>query len=174
MKKIPCLFVIDHSTGFATTERAVDWVDEAIPTRKWDGTACLIRNGILYKRYDCKRGRTPPKDFEPCEIAPDPITLHWPGWVPIGPHDYWHKEVASLGTYPDGTYELCGPKVNGNPEKLDRHMLLAHGFPRYYSVPTDWLGLRNWLSDMDIEGLVWHHPDGRMCKLRKDHYGFVR
>jgi hypothetical protein len=31
-----------------------DWVfnGEGIATRKYDGTCCLVRNGILYKRRD--------------------------------------------------------------------------------------------------------------------------
>ena len=27
----------------------------------------------------------------------------------------------------DFTYELCGPKINGNPEKISRHTLVPHG-----------------------------------------------
>lgn len=33
-------------------------------------------------------------------------------------------------------------------------------------VPTDLLGIVTWLQDTKFEGIVWHHPDGRMAKLK--------
>lgn len=59
---------------------------------------------------------------------PDPITGHWPGWILVGdgPEDRWHRE-AFTGKEQDGTYELCGPKVQGNPERFERHVLVPHG-----------------------------------------------
>ncbi len=53
---------------------------EGIATRKWDGTACLVRDGILYKRYDRKLNpktgeyKSAPIGWEPCE-EPDEITI---------------------------------------------------------------------------------------------------
>lgn len=34
-------------------------------------------------------------------------------------------------------------------------------------APRDWEGLREWLRDRPFEGIVWHHPDGRMAKLKR-------
>ncbi len=61
MKKMPCLFV-RHFEGQRVTEmtRTVttgcEWVLEGVGTAsvKWDGTACLIEGGALFKRYDFK------------------------------------------------------------------------------------------------------------------------
>jgi len=34
--------------------------------------------------------------------------------------------------------------------------------------------LRDWIKPLDIEGLVFHHPDGRMAKIKKRDFGFRR
>lgn len=34
--------------------------------------------------------------------------------------------------------------------------------------------LVDFLSDRDTEGIVWHHPDGRMCKIKKRDLGLPR
>src|SRR5688572_26623752 len=100
-----------------------EWVftDEGVrATRKFDGTACAIINGYLYKRYDVKKGRPVPPDAIPCQ-EPDEITGHWPHWVRCDtnkPEDKYFWEAYSGYTYSDGTYELCGEKIQGNPEKI--------------------------------------------------------
>ena len=40
------------------------WVfkGEGIPTRKRDGTACAVIDGVLYLRYDAKHGKPAPAD----------------------------------------------------------------------------------------------------------------
>ena len=55
MKKIPTLFIRDASNPkFVTREvnPECQWVidGEGVATRKWDGSACLIRGGKLFKR----------------------------------------------------------------------------------------------------------------------------
>ena len=32
-------------------------------------------------------------------------------------------------------------------------------------------GLKDWLSAPHYEGLVWHHPDGRMAKIKRRDFG---
>jgi hypothetical protein len=39
-------------------------------------------------------------------------------------------------------------------------------------VPLE--GLREWLSDKDIEGIVFHHPHGRMGKMKQRDFGLER
>lgn len=94
--------------------------DEGVKaTRKYDGTACAIIDGLLYKRYDVKKGKAVPKFAIPCQ-EPDHITGHWPHWVLCqrdNPADKYHFEgLDNLDRKEDGTYELCGPKIQGNPE----------------------------------------------------------
>ncbi|MBE4202286.1 hypothetical protein HJ090_08870 [Vibrio parahaemolyticus] len=58
MKKIKALFVIDRNVNMATrdVEPTSQWVidDNAIATIKYDGTPALIKDGVLYKRWNRK------------------------------------------------------------------------------------------------------------------------
>ena len=178
MKKIPSLFVRDWNGDPAFVTKEVDplcaWVvaGEGVATRKRDGTAVLIRGGKLFARYDAKNGKTPPENFEPCGDA-DPNTGHRPGWVPATrPEDCWIREAfEACAGFPDGTYEACGPKIGGNAEKLTSHVLFRHGGEGYAGVPKTFDGLKAWLAGLEIEGVVWHHPDGRMAKIKRSDFG---
>jgi len=69
-----------------------------------------------------------------------------------------------------GTYELCGPKVQGNPEGFSEHRLIRHGHEVIRDLDDascDFDSLRAWLQAHEWEGIVWHHPDGRMAKLKR-------
>lgn len=158
------------------------WVfdGEGVATRKFDGTAAMIKDGILYKRYDVKKGREVPANATPCQ-EPDEITGHWPHWVRVdfeARENHLFKEaMKQTMAFEDGTYELVGPKISGrgnpNPEKLQYHHLLPHG--KDIVTPTrTWDGLIDFLSNHDIEGIVFHHSDGRMCKIRKSDFGIKR
>jgi hypothetical protein len=180
MKKMLTLFERNFSNnGCKAMDRVTpgaEWVvtGEGVATQKIDGACCMIRDGILYKRYDAKKGKMPPEGFEPCEAAPDPVTGHWPGWLKVGdgPEDRWFKDARSnmLDVLPDGTYEATGPKFQGNPEKLAKNFLVPHGGEKLSDAPRDFEGLKEYLRDKDIEGIVWHHPDGRMVKIKKSDF----
>lgn len=188
MKKIISLFCRNYDGDHLVRDEIVpgaEWViaGEGIPTRKMDGTCCMVRDGKLYKRYDAKKGRNPPSGFEPAQDA-DETTGHQPGWLAVGdgPEDAVHREtyqayVRSFGGLPDGTYELVGPKINGNPESFQSHALIFHGGYDKESVddaPREFSALRDWFSEKDIEGIVWHHPDGRMVKIKAKDFGLKR
>ncbi len=161
MKKIPSLFVRDDR-GRLTSEYhpLADWVvrGDGHPTRKWDGTAVAVIDGVIYARYDAKSSKVPPGDFRPCQ-EPDPVTGHWPGWVPATrPQDVWIREAAgaSPDSLADWTYEAVGPKIGGNPERLADHCLMKHGGSEIeYVVPVDRDGLVAFFEDRDVEGVVW-------------------
>jgi hypothetical protein len=180
MKKIVSLFQRNYDTDRLVRDEIVpgaEWVvnGEGVATQKFDGTCCMVRDGNLYKRYDAKKGRTPPPDFEPAQDY-DEVTGHMPGWVPVtdDPADRWHREAFEGREYlPDGTYELCGPKVQGNPEGYVEHALVAHGRVTL-AAPRTFDELKAYLAERDIEGIVWHHPDGRMVKIKKKDFGFKR
>jgi hypothetical protein len=179
MKKIPTLFVRDMRTKLVTPEvmPGCEWVahGEGRATRKLDGTCCLVRAGKLYKRYEVKPGGTPPPDFEDASGV-DPETGKVQGWVPVGdgPEDRWHREAFYGVSLADGTYELLGPKVQGNPEGCEHHVLIAHGAIVIDDAPRTFEGLRVWLDGRDVEGIVWHHPDGKMAKLKGRDLGLRR
>ena len=186
MIKMPCLFVREFHgrDSFTITEEVTsgcEWVlaDEGTASRKRDGTACMFKGGQLFKRYDAKRDRRtgeykmPPPGAIPCS-DPDPVTGHWPHWTLIGPHDYWHAEAFArqAAELVDGaTYELCGPKLQGNPEHCSWHVLFRHGEEVYPDPPRTFESIRCLLDLHPIEGLVYAHPDGRCAKIRRADFG---
>jgi hypothetical protein len=182
MKKIPLVFVFNHDKKEMTQEINPDAKDAFLhgyATRKYDGTCCHVRLGVFYKRRMVPPHKEPPTDFilEDFDMA----TGKSFGWVLVTDADKYHWEgmtalCNSLGEGPeDGTYELVGPKVQGNPENEDSHILVPHAeAENYQDVPRDYDGLREWLRPRDIEGLVFHHPDGRMAKIRKKDFGLPR
>lgn len=179
MKKIISLFARNYDGDRLVRNEIVpgaEWVvaGEGIATRKFDGTCCLVRGGKLYKRYDAKRGKTPPPGFEPAQDY-DPITGHMPGWIAVGdgPEDKWHR-AADLFGLDDGTYELCGPHVQGNPEGFPVETLVRHGSVEVPDCPRDYAGLKARLTGGGVEGVVWHHPDGRMVKIKAVDFGVKR
>ena len=168
------------------------WVFESgIPTRKFDGTACAIFDGILYRRYDIKAKRVDskgnyifdrpiPEGAIPCQ-EPDTITGHFPHWVPVDLDDRqdWIITEAynNLEDKQDGTYECCGPKVNKNRERFGEHTLIKHGSIVLDDI-TDFSfeSLMSYFQNKDIEGIVFHdkNPTGNMCKIRLSDFGIKR
>lgn len=192
MKKIISLFQRNHDGDRLVRDEVVpgaEWViaGEGMATRKFDGSCTMVRDGKLFKRYEVKPGGTPPPGFEAANEV-DEVTGKQQGWMPVGdgPDDKWHREAwenttslsKTLHLTPqdaDGTYELCGPKVQGNPEMFDSHTLVRHGVQPCPDCPRDFAGIRDYLLSGTIEGVVWHHPDGRMVKIkRKDFVGSRR
>ena len=134
MKKLSTLYKKDpNDLGRVINEvnPENEWVFKyGIPTRKFDGTSCAIIDGELYKRFDLKKGRTLPPNAIPCQ-EPDSKSGHHPHWVKCERDDNsnkWHfVAFDALESKEDGTYELCGKKVQGNPEKIEGHQLIKHG-----------------------------------------------
>lgn len=181
MRKTPSLFMRNYDGDHLVRDEVVpgsEWVaaGEGVATLKYDGTCCLVRSGKLYKRYDAKRGKTPPPNFEPAQ-EPDPITGHWTGWLPVGdePSSKWHMEAwtAQGHLLADGTYELCGPKLQANPHDFAAHVFIRHGDVVLDDCPRAFDALKAYLADRNIEGVVWHHPDGRMVKIKTRDFGLT-
>ena len=177
---MPCLFQRDFTNKrnpvlLESVTPGCEWVinGEGVATRKWDGTAVLVLGGQAYARLDCKSGKTPPEEAIPCDPAPDPVTGHWPHWIKAGrPEDKWIRDAFERsGTLADGTYEAVGPKIGSNHECLAEHRLYRHGDVEL-TAPRTFAGLREYLSGFMGEGIVFHHPDGRMCKIRRDDFGY--
>lgn len=185
MRKIVSLFQRNYDGDRLVRDEVVpgaEWVlaGEGVATRKYDGTCCMVKAGVLYKRFDAKHGKPAPYGFIPAQ-DPDPVTGHWPGWIEVGngAEDKWFREaiggdLSKPAQFADGTYELVGPKVQGNPEGFEKHTLVRHGatvlpdFERTYQV------IKTLLGDGRIEGIVWHHPDGRMVKIKGKDFGIKR
>tara|TARA_Y100000310_G_scaffold345416_1_gene464747 strand:+ start:3792 stop:4583 length:792 start_codon:yes stop_codon:yes gene_type:complete len=262
MKKLSTLFLKDP-TNLSRVLNKLDetnaWVfNDGIPTRKFDGTACAIIEGELYKRYDAKlkKGKqlkalgyynkllaigqnvvkvnskkfsndrliscilelnvtnpNNPSDSKCAKIAtgdiismnqlrpinisipseyykqppegsiscqePDLITGHHPHWVKCDRNnneDKWHFiGFNNLKDGVDGTYELCGEKIGTNAEKIVGTQLIKHGSEILNITDFSFDGIKQYLTDTDIEGIVFHHKrDGKMCKIRKSDFGIKR
>jgi len=193
MQKIISVFQRNYDGNRQIRDEVVpgaEWVlaGEGVATRKFDGTCCMVRDGKLYKRYEVKKGGKAPAGFEPASEI-DPVTQKVQGWLLVGdgPEDQWHRQAwvnqfGPEGRLADWTYELCGPKVQGNPEQeyVERevgapmHLLIPHGKCLYADTPRQFEPLKLWLAERNIEGVVFHHADGRMAKVKLRDYGLSR
>lgn len=184
MKKMTTLFVVEyHAKGTpGVISREVrpenDWVytePGVRATHKFDGTACAVIDGKLYVRYDAKAGKQAPVGSLPCQ-EPDPISGHHPHWAPAdrsNPSHKWAFEAFDVTRFSDGTYELCGPKIGGNKENLGTHVLLPHGESECCLLKDfSFDSIKDYLSYVHCEGIVFHGADGKMCKIRKTDFGF--
>ena len=177
MRKIISLFQRNYETDRLVRDEVVpgaEWVlaGEGIATRKLDGSCTMLRDRKLFKRHELKQGRTAPANFEPAQ-EPDAVTGEVTGWVPVGdsPEDKWFREALSNACPPesdleDGTYEAIGPHFQGNPEHHAIDILVRHGDQRLPDAPRTFAELKAYLLSSPYEGIVWHHPDGRMVKIK--------
>lgn len=183
MKKIPTIFerdwAGDRSRVLDLPTAGCEWVfdGEGVVTRKYDGSAVMIENGEFFKRHEVRQGKQTPEGFR--QVDDDLKTGKIVGWVPVGqgPEDKWHRDAyaRSGGTeLPDGTYELIGPKVQKNPEMVPNHELVPHARAPQYEIDRTFRGVRIALERLDIEGFVFHHPDGRMAKIKARDFGITR
>jgi hypothetical protein len=171
MQKIPTMFVRDESKKGHPVMLAIktecQWVldGEGVATAKLDGTNVKIENGQLLKRQKPLNGDYDEACYVPCDRA--------------NPADKWAFEAFdALATKGDGIYELVGPKVQGNPHGYRGHVLELVVPPGEMVMalelgPADlsFDGLREWLSRSPFEGIVFHHPDGRMAKIKRRDFG---
>lgn len=188
MKKIPTLFIRDEEDrrfvrGFVSP--GCEWVleGEGRATRKYDGTCMMLdAAGDWWARREVKPGKTAPTRFVAVDY--DEVTGKTTGWEPVEQSSFakFHAEALAVFSGGPGTYELLGPKINGNPEAFDAHVLWPHGWDllsdreELADAPRDYDGLRDWLLDHhEWEGIVWHHDDGRMAKLKgRDFHGVAQ
>ncbi|MFJ2882411.1 DUF5565 family protein [Streptomyces sp. NPDC087272] len=180
MEKIPTLFVRDFSARPAYVLPEVspgcEWVinGQGEATRKYDGTCVMLDAAERWwARREVKPGKTPPPSY--VTISTDEETGKTVGWEPVAQSAFAkvHAEaVKNTATAKTGTYELLGPKINRNPDGFAAHTLVPHGWAPVSvrqdlaTAPRDYDGLCEWLHARPYEGIVWHHPDGRMVKIK--------
>jgi len=161
--KIPTLFVRnerDRRYVIDVITPGCEWVfeGEGVALRMYDGV-CVKKDadGEWWARY-----------------AATPTSAEW---VPI--RETWRhfaafQEAREASPTPHvGTYELCGPTINGNPEGLSWAGLVFHNhaqrMPPWLDFPDNFVQLRREMTapEFTFEGIVWRHRDGRMAKLKK-------
>ena len=184
MKKIPTLFerIYENHKVVGITQNVtpgMEWVlkGEGAATLKVDGSCCAIIDGKFYKRYDAKKGKKPPEGAIPC-CEPDPVTGHWPHWMPVYAlcdSDKWFWDAfQNSGGYAleNGTYEAVGPHFQGNPYLLDSDILLRHGTVRLDDFPSTFEGMQEYLKENAIEGVVFWKDGEPQCKIKRSDFGF--
>lgn len=109
-----------------------------------------------------------------CEI--DPITGHWPHWVKVDPKnnaDHWFYEAylnSGGQNLVDATYEAIGPHFQSNSYGLEKDVLERHG-TRFAEVDRSYDGLRKYLEERCIEGLVFWKDGEPCCKIKRRDFG---
>jgi len=168
---------------------------------KIDGTACMVKNGKPYARFDAKlfkrkKGKVItftkeeviaklPVGAIACQEA-DEKSGHWPHWVPVSEDNPSQKYILegfnNLGDNPiDGTYECVGPKLQGNPHGEDKHYWIAH-FHDNLNVNLNNLEAENvfeffeaLFQDFNFEGLVAYNVDDiPIGKIRCSDFGIKK
>lgn len=174
---------------------------DGIATVKIDGSCCAIINGEFYKRYDAKKGRKVPEGAIKCQDEPDPITGHLPCWVKCdrdNPSDKWFwaaydtyreqgkievtngglasgkiskKREFVLPQVIDGTYEAIGKHFQDNPYNLSGDVLVKHG-ENEIVIERTFEGIKKYLSENYIEGIVFWKDGKPQCKIKRSDFGF--
>lgn len=176
MQKILTIFQRDETqrghpvTPICKPECAWALAGEGVATVKWDGTNIKIEGGRLFKRQKPKTGEYDEASYIPC--------------TPENPADRWAFAAltSAIGPLADGIYELVGPKVQGNPHHLPAHTLIpvvgaesdaVKGGDLFDHEPQTFDSLKLMLSSPHFswEGIVFHHPDGRMAKIKRRDFG---
>ena len=212
MKKIPTLFVRNYTTGFVVPEitPGCEWVmEEPWPVhRKYNGT-CVglfptvhgevrINEGIRsdeisspdqigeqwMARREVKQGHEFPNGFEIEQF--DPTTKKTFGWEPVEQspfYDIFLEAEDYLEKRYFGTYELCGPRINRNPENYKKHTLVHHRCTEQISnvqvldihemsVEDAYEALKATFEYMPIEGVVWYGMTHGMAKLKRKDFKY--
>lgn len=194
MRKIPTLFVRSEGGKLVTpvVNEGCEWVidGEGVATVKFDGSCCMVRDGVFYRRYIAKVAPSPEEaatiGFIP--VNDDGEDGHRHGWIPVGnsPNDQYHREAwaaeeritrTTFIPTPNGTWELVGPKVQGNPYRLANYQLWKHGSCSVPSAPRTFDELSAWLIDFHEEGLVWwrniNDPNCDKVKIKRRDFGLA-
>lgn len=187
MNKIPTLFERDWEGDRSRVTDQVapgcEWViaGEGRALRKYDGTCCMFDGTHWWARREVKDGKPTPPGF--VSSGHDHITLKNVGWEPIEQSSFAKFAREALdrpkeGGFTPGTYELCGPKVQGNPEGFNEHVLVEHASAQVLELPVElrtFDRLRSFLEGAGIEGIVFHHEDGRrLAKIKTRDFGLKR
>lgn len=187
MKKIPTAFIRvfdDHHRiievkPIFTNEDCRKAVLYGIPTVKFDGAACAVINGELYKRYDCKN-KSVPAGAVLCQDAPDEITGSFPVWVKCSrdnPQDKWFfaafDEYKGCINHPIQTFEAIGRHFNSNPYRfISNDYLVKHGATIINDDLHDYYKIKDFLENNILEGIVYWLNDEPVCKIKRSDYGF--
>lgn len=190
MRKMPTLFLRDPEDRkhvLTDVNPECQWVldGHGIPRRKLDGTCVMLDvSGEWWARREVKPGKTPPPRF--VKVETDKVTDKTVGWEPMTQSSFakYHAEALANAEdadvadnphpdrWPAGTYELIGPKVNGNPERREVHELVFHEYSNAIYLPVrSYDIIRECVlrlsRESGMEGIVFNYGDGiRFAKIK--------
>lgn len=186
MKKIPTIFDRDWEGNKGVINKPIqecDWVfkGEGIATEKVDGTNIKIRikNGLIdyvWKRRNLTKEEKA-KGIEPYYIDAESAD-------PQNKHIFKAINSSDVSDINDGEYEgeAYGGKIQGNPLDVEPNVYFFKIKPEiYHAIPRDYEKLRACLSHLAshfnpaklAEGIVFHHSDGRMAKIKRKDFKFL-
>lgn len=180
MNKISTIFKRDEQTK-RVTPILDSWAEgfnfsEAIATEKIDGTnvRLTVRNHILVR---LEKRRNPTK-IEKYKGIVEPWYVDAYETEANDKYMWESAKNTDLSFLEDGEWsaEAVGPKIQGNPLNLTAHRVFFFTHPdvekqlQFENVPTTYEELKIWMPQQKshvginsgIEGIVWHHPNGRM------------
>lgn len=179
----------------------LEWVLEGEGTAavKLDGACCALisypdgKPLELYRRYDAnpEKGRHVPDGALKCQEEPDPITGHFPCWVRCSednPADKWFldafrnrlslnpmRPMQRNADYPYVCYtaEAIGLHFNGNPYRLSVDAIIPHPHQNELleAVDRSYGGIRDFLSQYSVEGIVFWKDGAPECKIKRSDFG---
>lgn len=183
MNKIPTIFkrnwegdrkVINEYTDGVTA----DLLNQCVATEKVDGTnvRITVRNGMVVR---LEKRRNPTK-LEKAKGIEDPWYVDADQYDPEDKWIYDSVKNTDISNVPDGEFsaEAYGKNVQGNPLGMPGNQLMIFSLQDHVvifgDVPTKYEELKKFLQQRrtvigesgTIEGIVWHHPDGRMYKIK--------
>lgn len=183
MRKILTIFDRNWDSNRKVNEKLIVDFDfeNAIATEKLDGMniRLTIRNGQVVR---VEKRRNPSKDQKKIGIV-DPWYVDA---ISTASEDKWifdAVENTDLTKVPDGEWsaEAIGKNIQGNPLSLDGNQVFIFSLPEWRAkitfdtVPFTFDELHKFFenqksligNDVPIEGIVWHHPNGDMVKIKR-------
>jgi len=151
---------------------------------QFDGDPGLVRNGRLYRRFNLISGFPIPVGW--LHHSFNPAEIDGRGWLPVrdSKSEFKSKHITPDTCYmqafnnvnqdlEDGTYELIGRTIKGNPYNLKGHRLWNHKAGLLeLQLPKDLEEWKAYFTSSDPKmGVVMKHTDGRLAKIKSNLVG---
>lgn len=179
MKKIETIF--DRGDDFKVIDKpreGCEWVfaGEGVVTEKLDGTnvRLTVEKG---KIVHVEKRRNPSKAEKAQGVEPGYVDASRDD--PSDKHIFRATDNTNVSNQPDGLHEAeaVGPKIQGNSLGLDQTAcypfmsmpVILPDMPRNFQAISDYVCNLDSVFNPEhkAEGIVFHHPDGRMAKIKR-------